>query len=106
DALGIDHHRRSELAAIKAARGIDAHVLQSKRPCLVLHVVAQGFAALVRAAAARMAGRPLVGATEDMRLIVGRGVARLFAIAHFQATPSCRYRWRLRRAATRRPAAA
>src|SRR5690242_21272887 len=73
-ALGIDHHGGAELAAIEAAGGVDAHIVEAEllRPCL--HVVAQLLAALLAARAARMARRPRVGATEDMAAIEQRRI--------------------------------
>src|SRR5262249_1978465 len=75
------HHRGAELAAVEAAGVVDAHLLQAERAGAVLHVVAQRLAALVGAAAARMAVGPFVGAAENLGVVVGAGVGRLLAVA-------------------------
>src|SRR5215469_14165679 len=82
DPLGIDHHRRSELAAIEAAAAVDAHAAEPELLRPHLHVVAQAFGALGLAAAAGMARWPLVDAAEYMRLVEGRRIAGPGAVTH------------------------
>src|ERR1700741_2681819 len=77
DAFRINHQVRSQLAAVEAAGVVDAHVLQPEVLAAGLHVVAQRLAVLLRAAAARMAGRAAVGAEEDMSLVVWLGITWL-----------------------------
>src|SRR5262249_60789913 len=81
----IDQHAGPELAAIEAAGIVDAHLLQPELARPGLHIVAQRLAALVRAAAARMAGGTAVGAAEDVGLVVKLGIAGFFALAHDQS---------------------
>src|SRR5688572_5036649 len=82
DLLGIDHHGGAELAAVEAQRLVDAHAIEAELLGAPLHVVAQPLRALLLAAAARMALRPLVHAAEHVRLVIGRGIARLLAVGH------------------------
>src|SRR5688572_3115368 len=82
DLLGIDHHGGAELAAVEAQRLVDAHAVEAELLGARLHVVAQPLRALLLAAAARMALRPLVHAAEHVRLVIGRGIARLLAVGH------------------------
>src|SRR5687767_15106494 len=84
-ALGIDDHAGPELAAVEAARGVDADILQAQLLGARLHVVAQALGALALAAAARMALRPLVGAAEHMRPVEERRVLGL--TAHERLSP-------------------
>src|SRR5689334_13492652 len=102
DAFGIDDDGRPELTAVEATGIVDADFLQSQLPCPVLHIVAQLLAALVGAAATRVAGRPPVGAAEDVGFVVGLRIGRLLARTHNDIIPSCPRRcWR---AASRTPA--
>src|SRR6185437_9140753 len=74
DAFGIDHHGGAELAAIETARGVDAHIGKPELLGAHLHVIAQLLAALLAAAAARMAGRPGIGAAEDVLAVEEPGI--------------------------------
>src|SRR5947199_1357798 len=51
DPFGIDHHRRSELAAIEAAGGVYARIGEAELLGAHFHVVAQLLAALLGTAA-------------------------------------------------------
>src|SRR5216684_2023392 len=85
DAFGIDEDAGPQLAAVEAAGAVDAHVLEAEVLGAAFHVVAQRLAALLRAAAARMAGRAPVGAAEDMGFVVGLGIGRFFTLAHYRS---------------------
>src|SRR4051794_7462377 len=82
DAFGIDHQVRPQLAAVETGGAVYAHVLQPQRLGAGLHVVAQRLAVLLRAAAARMAGRAAVGAAEDVSFVVRLGITWLLTLAH------------------------
>src|SRR3546814_15576175 len=72
DARRIDDHRRAQLAAVETAGLVDADALQAEFLDARLQIIAQADAALVLAAAALMAGRPLVHAAENMAAEIGR----------------------------------
>jgi hypothetical protein len=76
DLLRIDHHGRAKLAAVEAQRLVDADAVEAKFLGARLQVVAQPLRPLPLAAAAGMTLRPLVHAAKDVRLVIGRGVAR------------------------------
>ena len=83
NALGIDHHVGPELAAVEAAGGVAADVLDAELPRLLARIAAQFLdpAGLCRpggARAARMALGPGVGADEEMVLVKQGRVGRLF----------------------------
>src|SRR5262245_50111700 len=105
NAFGIDHQVGAQLAAVKTARVVDTHLLQPQVLGAGLHIVAQGLRPLVGATAARMAVGPPVGATEDVRFVIGLGIGGFGTLAHSRLTPSCRCWWRCWRAVTRTPAA-
>jgi len=69
DALGIDDDARSQLAAVEAARGIDARAFDALLLDALFHVVAQLLRALGGAGAARGGIRPPVGAAENVLLV-------------------------------------
>src|SRR5690606_5442024 len=71
NAFRIDHHGRAQLAAVEAARGIDANITESSLLRAGLEIVAQPFAALVAARSARMTRRTDVGAAENVARIKG-----------------------------------
>src|SRR3546814_8638273 len=75
DALRIDGHRRAQLAAVETAGLVDADSLQAEFLDARLQIIAQADAALVLAAAALMAGRPLVHAAENMAAEKGGRIA-------------------------------
>jgi len=76
DAFRVDHHVGTELAAIEAARGVEADVLDPELARLLARVAAQLFAAAGAAAAARMAFGAHIGAHEDMAIIEQPRVGR------------------------------
>src|SRR3546814_1904039 len=74
-SLRIDDHRRAQLAAVETAGLVDADSLQAEFLDARLQIIAQADAALVLAAAALMAGRPLVHAAENMAAEKGGRIA-------------------------------
>src|SRR3546814_19495540 len=75
DALRIGDHRLAQLAAVETAGLVDADSLQAEFLDARLQIIAQADAALVLAAAALMAGRPLVHAAENMAAEKGGRIA-------------------------------
>src|SRR5882672_11146757 len=84
DTFGIDHHGRPEFAAVETTGLIDADIMEAELLRARLHIIAQLLRALLLAAAARMPGRTLVHAEEDMDAIVGRGIVltAIWRLAH------------------------
>src|SRR5690349_16516554 len=85
--FGVDHHGGPELAAVEAARAVDACRFEAQLLGARLHVVAQLLGPLGLAEAARMTRRPLVGADEDVgaveeRRIVFRRIQLRFRVIH------------------------
>lgn len=64
--FGINHQHRAFAAAIKASGIIDADIIKTQLFRTALQMIAERFGILVGAATARMTGRPLIAAAEDM----------------------------------------
>src|SRR5579875_2329822 len=75
-ALGIDDHVGAALAAVEAARGVDANVLDAERLDPLAHVIAQFLAAAGTAAAARGPCRAHGGAAEHSVAVKERRSSR------------------------------